>query len=229
MKNDYKIISVGGSIVYGKKGFDIKFLKAFRKLILKQVKHGHKFILVVGGGDICRQYQQTAKKVAPVTEVDIEWLGIQSTILNAHFLRYLFKGYVYSEVVTEPNHKVKTNKPIICAAGWKPGWSTDTDAVYLAKAYGAKELINLSNIEYVYTKDPKKYKTAKKIKAIDWPTFRRKIVGYKWAPGKNAPFDSEASRLAQKWGLIVRILKGTELREVEKVLLGKKFKGTTIQ
>ena len=41
--------------------------------------------------------------------------------------------------------KVKTNRPIIVAAGYKPGCSTDYDAVLLAKTYSAKELFNFSN------------------------------------------------------------------------------------
>ena len=49
------------------------------------------------------------------------------------------------------------------AGGWMPGRSTDDDAVRLAKIYGAEMVINLSNIDYVYDKDPNKYKDAKKL------------------------------------------------------------------
>ena len=124
--------------------------------------------------------------------------------------------------------KVITNKSIINAAGFKPGHSTDTDAVLLAKTYGAKEVINLSNIEYVYDKDPSKFKSAKKIEKINWNEFR-KIVGNKWVAGANEPFDPVASREAEKLGLKVSILKGTDLKEVDNVLSGRKFRGTVIR
>ncbi|MBD3311298.1 MAG: UMP kinase [Candidatus Magasanikbacteria bacterium] len=223
-----KIISVGGSIVIPKTGFDIPFLKKFRNLILKHVKKGEKFILVIGGGATARQYQEAGKGVIKMTNEELDWIGIHCTILNAQFVKHLFKNYSYKDVVTDPRFKIKTNKPIIIASGWKPGCSTDKDAVLLAKAYGAKELINLSNIEYVYDKDPNKYKTAKKIEEIDWKTFRRDIVGYKWEAGANKPFDPIASREAQKLGLKVKILKGTDLSQVERSLKGEKFKGTVI-
>ncbi len=227
MDSKTKIISVGGSIIIPKTGFNIPFLKKFKKLILDEVKKGNKFILVIGGGSVCRQYQDAIKKVTPLNNTDLDWLGIHTTVFNAQFVKFMFKDHVYGEVISDPTKKVKTNKPIIIASGWKPGCSTDKDAVLLAKTYNASEVINLSNIEYAYDKDPSKYKNAVKIESIDWSGFR-KIVGNKWNPGANAPFDPIASREAQKLGLSVAILRGTDLKQVKNVLAGKKFKGTVI-
>lgn len=229
--SNYKIISVGGSIIIPKTGFDIKFLKKFRALILSCVKKSEKFVLVIGGGATCRYYQQALKSVAKVSDVDLDWLGIYSTWFNAEFVRLMFGKQAHPEVIKNP---IKKNiayrlSPIIIASGWKPGCSTDKDAVLLAKNFGAKELINLSNIEYVYDKDPKKFKNAQKIEKINWKEFRKNIVGYKWVPGKNVPFDPMASALAEKLGLTVSILKGTDLGEVEKALKGERFRGTTIE
>ncbi len=231
-KNHIKVISVGGSIIIPKTGFDVGFLKKFRQLILSRVKKGEKFVLVVGGGAICRTYQSALKQAVKASVKDLDWLGIYTTWYNAEFVRLLFGKYAYSEVIKNPIDKkilkqVQDDK-IIIAGGWKPGCSTDKDAVVLAKNFGAKEVINLSNIEYVYDKDPKKFKNAKKIEKISWRDFRKNIVGYKWIPGKNAPFDPSASALAEKLQLKVCILKGTDLKEVEKVLDGKRFKGTII-
>ncbi len=228
MKRANKIISVGGSIIVPRTGFDVKFLKRFRRLILDQIKKGTRFVLVVGGGATAREYQRAAGAVTKMSNDELDWIGIHCTVLNAQFVKHIFKNYAYKEVVTDPRFKVKTDKYIVVASGWKPGCSTDKDAVLLADAYGAKELINLSNIEYVYDKDPNKYKQAKKIERLDWKTFRRDIVGYKWEAGSNKPFDPIASKLAEQMDLTVNIVKGTNLRQVEKVLTGQKFKGTVI-
>lgn len=224
----YRIISVGGSIIIPKTGFDLVFLKKFRDLILKQVKQGMKFLLVVGGGATCRQYQATLAHVADVTDDDLDWLGVYTTVFNAQFVRLLFKDVAYEKVVSDPTKKIKTNKSIIIISGWKPGWSTDNCATLLAKTYKAKELINLSNIDYVYDRDPMKFTNAKKIEDIDWFSFRKEIVGNMWNPGANAPFDPIASKEAEKLRLTVKMVKGTNLKEVENVLMGKKFKGTVI-
>lgn len=228
----YKILSVGGSIIIPKTGFDIKFLKKFKSLILAEVKKGNKFILVIGGGATCRDYQQALTKVVKTSDIDLDWLGIHTTWFNAEFVRLMFGKHASSFVIKNPTDKkilkqVQNNK-IIIAGGWKPGCSTDKDAVLLAQNFGAKEMINLSNIEYVFDKDPNKFKNAKKIEEINWSDFRKNIVGYKWVPGKNVPFDPMASALAEKLKLKVNILQGTNLVEVKKALQNKKFKGTII-
>lgn len=228
MAENYKILSVGGSIIIPKQGFDISFLKKFKSLILEQVKKGEKFILVIGGGGTCRQYQQTAAKVTSLTKEDLDMIGIETTKLNAHFVRFLFKEYAHKDIILNPSKRLISKKPILVAAGWKPGHSTDTDAVLLAKTYGAKHILNLSNIEYVYDKDPNIYKDAKKIERIDWARFRKEIVGNSWEPGRNVPFDPTASKMSQNLGLTVSILEGTNLKELKKALQGKTFKGTHI-
>jgi uridylate kinase len=74
--SSYKILSVGGSIIIPKTGFDIKFLKKFRAMILARVKKGEKFVLVIGGGATCRVYQDALKKTTKISNVDLDWLGI---------------------------------------------------------------------------------------------------------------------------------------------------------
>lgn len=223
-----KILSVGGSIIIPHDGFDIEFLKSFKKVILKHIAKGERFILTIGGGGTCRQYQHAASEVTKLTHEDLDWIGIHSTIFNAQFVKYLFKDIAYKDVITNPNKKVTTSKPVIIAAGWKPGCSTDHDAVLLAKTYGVKDLLNLSNIEYVYTKDPRTNPDAEKIEAISWKDFRRTIVGDSWTPGKSAPFDPIASKKAEALGLTVSILNGKNLAEVDRALRGATFQGTII-
>ncbi len=223
----YKILSVGGSIIIPKTGFDINFLKKFRTTILSRVSAGDKFILVVGGGATCRKYQSAIKKVVKLNDNELDWLGIHTTWYNAEFVRLLFGKDAYNEVIKDPTKKAKTNKSIIVAGGWKPGCSTDYDTVLLAKVYGAEELINMSNIDYVYTADPKKVKSAKPIKELSWPEMI-KIIGNKWTPGANLPFDPKATKEAAKLKLKVSFIKGTSISDLKAVLDGKRAKGTVI-
>lgn len=226
MKQDYTIISVGGSIVIPHSGFDVLFLKQFRKLIIAATKRGKKCILVIGGGATARNYQAAGKELG-FKDTELDWIGIAATKVNADFVLRLFKGYAHDTVIVDPTKKIKTDKKIIIAAGWKPGCSTDKVAVLLAKTYGAIEVINLSNIDYVYDSDPKKNPQAKKFEQLTWKQLRS-IVGTKWSPGANVPFDPMAVQEAQRLHLTVRFAKGTDLESVQNILTSKPHKGTII-
>ena len=80
----------------------------------------------------------------------------------------------------------------------------------------------------MYDKDPRRFKDAKKLHNVSWKKYR-KIVGSKWSPRLNCPFDPIASKKAHQIKLKVVILKGTNLSNVENYILNKDFYGTVIE
>ncbi len=221
------VLSVGGSLVVPKTGIDTVFLKAFREVIAKGVAAGQRFVIVVGGGQTARMYQKAANDVTNLTDEDTDWIGIHATRLNAHLLRTVFRDIAHPRVIKNPTGACVWNAPVLIAAGWKPGWSTDYIAVRLAKKCGSTRIINLTNIDAVYDKDPSKYKDAKAYTDLSWTDFR-KIVGSVWEPGANAPFDPIASQLAQRSGMEVVIAQGTDMKNVRAIIDGGRFRGTKI-
>lgn len=228
MLKDTTIISLGGSLIVPDQ-INTHFLKNFKDLILKHLRKGRRFFIITGGGKTARVYQKAADEVGALTKEDLDWLGIHSTRLNAHLIRTIFRREAHKRIITNPrNHKEPFGEKIMVAAGWRPGWSTDYIAVSLARKYGIQNIINMSNIDYVFDKDPKLHQNAQRIEQISWPEFR-KIVGNKWDPGLNLPFDPVASRLAERLKLKVMILNGHNLRNLSRLLNDEPFKGTTIQ
>jgi uridylate kinase len=96
-----------------------------------------------------------------------------------------------------------------------------------AKQLGAKKLVNLSNIDHVYTIDPKKFPDAQKIERATWSEFRQ-LIPKEWDPGLSAPFDPVAARTAEELGLEVAVINGHNLDEFKNYLDGKPFVGTII-
>jgi uridylate kinase len=139
----------------------------------------------------------------------------------------IFRKYAYFRIIKNPKEKISFKEKILIAAGWKPGFSTDYDAVLLAKTYGSDTIINLTNVDYVYDKDPNKFKFAKPFKEISWKDYL-KLIEQKWIPGMSAPFDPIASKLAQKFKFKVIILNGRKLKNLENYLENKNFTGTII-
>ncbi len=224
------VISLGGSLLVPD-AIDVDFVRAFKKLIVEEVKVGRLFILVTGGGKTARRYIEAAGMVSRITDDDRDWLGIHATRMNAHFIRTVFRAYAHPRINTNP-HDLEdfygAKEPILVAGGWRPGHSTDFDAVLLGKYLGAKQIINLSNIDYVYDCDPQQFPDAKPIKRLDWKTFRA-FVGDEWNPGMNAPFDPIAAKLAEEEGMEVSILNGRNLKNLQSALKGSAFVGTVIR
>ena len=221
------VISLGGSLIAPDK-IDAAFLVKFRDLILKHSKNT-RFIVICGGGKIARNYQAAAKAVTKPSKSDLDWLGIHATRLNGHLVRAVLKPIAFTRILKNPTEKVvlKPSERVIVAAGWKPGFSTDYDAVLFARTFKVETVINLTDIDYVYTKDPKKFDDAKPIKQITWKAYRE-MVGNRWDPGANVPFDPVASREAQKDGITVHMLNGRNLANLDRLIEGKGFIGTTI-
>ncbi len=227
--NSY-IISLGGSLIVPNE-IDLGFLKNFKKLIVSEIRRKKKFVIITGGGKTARHYAAAAKQLGELKSDDLDWLGIHATRLNAHLIRTIFKNVARPRIIThptDPTDLIPGKFSVLVAGGYKPGCSTDYDAVLLAKHYGIKNILNLSNIDYVYHKDPRKHKDAKKIERISWKEFQ-KIVGNKWDPGLNTPFDPIASKLASKEKIKVAILNGKNMINIKNYLDGKKFTGTVIE
>lgn len=221
------IISIGGSLIVPD-AIDTEFLSSLRSLLIRHMKKGTRFVLIAGGGKTCRRYQAAAAEVVRVADNDLDWIGIHTTRLNAHLLRTIFFPWAHAEVIKDPHRPARFKEPMLVTAGWKPGCSTDYDAVLFAKNHGGTILVNLSNIDYVYTKDPRKHSDAKPIKEIAWKAFRA-LLPKKWDPGLNAPFDPIAAREADRLKMTVAIMNGKNIKNLEHFLEGKPFVGTMIR
>lgn len=223
------IINLGGSIIFPN-DIDTSFVKKFRFLIKNQVQNKKKkFIIITGGGKICRLYQNAAARIDPqITNQDKDWIGIQATRCNAHLLRAIFGGFADPKIIDGPAKVKFSQYPITIASGWRPGWSTDYVAVSIAKKLKIKEVIVATKPDYIYTGDPEKHKDAKPIKEMNWQEVK-KLIPKKWTPGANTPVDPIAANLAQKEGIGMIFINGRKLKNFKNLFEGKDFIGTTIR
>jgi len=225
MNKETIIISLGGSLV-APGDIDIEFLKKFKNSLQKYLFQ-KSFFIFVGGGKTARNYQKALLEFG-AKDKERDEIGINVSRLNAEVVKQLFSEFSYSKIIIDPTKKINARKSVLVGAGWKPGRSTDYVSVVSAKANNINTIINLTNVDYVYDKNPKEFQGAKPIKEINWQDFR-KIVGDKWSPGLSMPFDPEASKIAEKLKLKVVMINGKNLERLEDFLNNKSFIGTIIQ
>ncbi|MBU1084949.1 UMP kinase [Patescibacteria group bacterium] len=230
------VLSMGGSVFApngDKSTIDVEYLKKFEQFLRKQIaEKKRRFFIITGGGYTARQYRDAAREAGGIdlTNEDLDWLGVHATRLNAHLFRALFWDIAYPWILKHYDmvDKKAVDYPVVIGGGWKPGWSSDYDATLVASDYKVKTVINLSNIDMVYDKDPNKFKDAKPIQKMKWDDLIN-IVGTEWKPGLNSPFDPMACKFAKKAKLKVIICNGHDLDNLEKILNGEDFVGTVIE
>ncbi len=222
------VMSVGGSLIVPDQ-IDTTFLKTLKNFIDSQTALGRRFIIIAGGGKTARRYQDAAAEVSELASDDLDWMGIHATRLNGHLLRTIFRDTAHPHMVTNPDEilDIPADKDVVVAAGYRPGCSTDLRAIQIAQRVGAKKVINLSNIDYVYTDDPRKNPDAQKIETITWSEFRA-LIPSDWDPGLSSPFDPIAAKEADETGIEVAIINGDKPEALVSYLDGKEFVGTLI-
>ena len=230
--NDKIVISVGGSLIVPNGGIDTKFLSELNSFIRKQLaeNNNRQFFLIAGGGSTARHYRDAGQEVIghALTRDDLDWIGIHASRLNAHLIRTIFRDIAHPYIIKHYEIIRKVEEPLVIGSGWKPGWSTDYCAITTCEDYGIKEMINLSNIDQVYSQDPKESADARPLDKISWADFR-KMVGDEWFPGMNAPFDPIASKKAEELGVKVVVMNGRNFENLEKYFKHEPFVGTTIE
>jgi uridylate kinase len=229
-----QVISLGGSIIAPDK-VDVAFLRSFRKAVLEHLEREaeRRVILVCGGGGPAREYQGAYRAVLSDSgpgQTDAEaqdWLGIAATRLNAELVRFLFQPNCPQPVVQDPTSVSVFSGRVLVAGGWKPGFSTDYDAVLLARRFQADTLVNLSNIAKVYSADPKTDPSARPLDRLSWEELKA-LVGSVWIPGINVPFDPVAAREAADARLRVVVAAGRNIENLKHILNGESFEGSVI-
>lgn len=220
------VLSLGGSLIVQKK-INTSYLDKFVKLINRYVKKGQRFVIVTGGGKLARDWIKILDEHG-ATEIDESRIGIEATQMNAHLLAGLFGRKAAIPEKQKDVKKLIKKHSIVIAGGFEPGMTSDGDAVQIAELIKCETFINLTNVDGLYTKDPKKYKTAKHIPEIKGKEFLKiaKKVGYK--PGQHFVLDMEAAKIILKEKIDTFIVNGKDLKNFENLLAGKKYKGTKI-
>ncbi len=222
------IIAVGGSLLVPD-GINTSFLKELKDIVKRLINEKRmRVVLVIGGGKTARVYQSALREFSHITKEDLDWVGIKSLLLNAELVLRAFLDFSpHPKVLEQPEDFRDFPESLFVVGAHEPGFSSDTDAVLFAERFDADEIINFSNTDYVYDKDPRKYPDAKKFTSLTWDAYRS-LIPREWTPGLSVPFDPIASERAQKLGIRVAIL-GASLENLEHYLQGEEFKGTVIE
>jgi len=217
------VLKVGGSIMYDQL-LNINF-DLFKNLKLWYYEHKDKYskvVLVTGGGGLSRSMQERISGNIGGEEY-LHSIAMSLTQTNATILASFLEdkdiflpktlGGAYEFLVGSEGHTM-------VSGGLKVGWSTDMDAAVFADILSADRVHKISNIDYVYDKDPKEFFDAKSLKDITWDEYFKlfKIVpGEQHKPNRNMPLDVESVQFCARKGLSFFITGGKILEEEDDI------------
>ena len=223
------VIDFSGSLIERESGAT-PYLAGFRAAVIGALdaSAGDKAIVVTGGGDLARDYQTAYRRLVSTPSDDAQdWIGIAATRLHGELLRHAFAPDCCAPVITDPTAVTDFPGRVMIAAGWKPGFSTDYDAVLLAQRFAAATVIKMSNVAMVYSGDPGQDPEARPARARDLAGARTRMGDGEWHPGSRLPFDPVATRAAGRQGMTV-IFTGSDPGNLRAILEGRPYRGTTI-
>lgn len=219
------VISLGGSVIVPDK-VDLKYLNSFRDMI-RRISKKNKTIIVTGGGKTARTYISALEKDS-LDKRTISYIGIFATRLNAKLLASVLK--IKRVPSTEKELKIldKHQRIIVTGAlGFHPNMTSDGTAAEAAMHLKADLFINITNVNGLYTKDPRKYKDAKHIKDISFKDFYDITKKIKFKAGQHFVLDQRAAEIIYKHKIKTGIV-NRNIKNIEKLINNKEFDGTMI-
>jgi len=220
------VLSMGGSLIFGEV-VDVGFFSGVKRVLSKHV-NGYSIAMVCGGGKTAREYAGLARDLG-LSEREQDILGIDATRLNTRLMSFvlgdLSTGMVYESI--DGLVKDFGGKVVLCG-GIDPGQRTDKVAALIASKLGAKKLVNITNVDGVFDKDPRTNSDAKMIKRLDYDQYSD-LAGIKeHKPSGHFVFDHDAAEVCREAHIQVLIINGKKLENLDAFLQGTDFLGSVI-
>jgi uridylate kinase len=228
------LLKISGEALAGDKGFglDYQMVESFAEEIKAVHGLGVHLSLVVGGGNIIRG---TAASREGLDRVSADYMGMLGTVINALALQDVLEKIgvdtrvmtaIRMESVAEPyirrravRHLEKGRLIIFAAGTGNPFFSTDTAGVLRALEIEAQVILKATNVDGIYTGDPRKDPSATFIPEL---TFQEAIV-------KNyAVMDANAFGLCKANQLPIIVFNINQPGAITRVLQGERV-GTIVR
>ncbi len=228
LKNNNKIvISMGGSIF--SENNPATLIKKYAEVIAG-MKDRYNLYIVTGGGYVARKFIDLGRILGGSDDI-LDDIGILSSRLNGYLL-----VSALSDKIKIPLSRTFADSMmngsiygVSVMGGVMPGITTDGVSALLAEYVGSGIIINATNVNGVYNKDPKKYKNAKMIKHMNYDELIDLIeTSRKLSPGRNNIFDDFGAKIARRSNIKIVIVNGGNVANIESAIKGTEKTGTVV-
>jgi uridylate kinase len=228
------VLKISGEALMGSKkyGIDPDVSIAIARQIKQVFEKGIEISVVIGGGNIFRGLSAASKGMDRSTA---DYMGMLATMMNGLALQdALENNGVDTRVMTaismselaEPyirrravRHLEKGRVVIFVCGTGNPYFTTDTAAALRAKEINADLLLKATKVDGVYSRDPVKYKSARKFKELKYLDVLKKRLKV---------MDATAVSLCMDNDLPIVVFNMNTKDNIVRAIMGKKV-GTLIK
>jgi len=212
-----RLIALGGSIIYPQSGPNGKVMKEYTDII-KGTKTG----TIIGGGTPCRARNEFLNQHTKNHTI-LDWSGIYTTRANAELLIGYMDGQEMNVNIKVPdtlNEAIETFKQYqyMVMGGLVPGQTTNAVLLQIANASDIKTVINVSNVDGIYTADPRKEPNATRIPVMNHERLTEMFGQGESIPGQNVVIDQVAVKLACEHNTTMFFISGKDFNDLRTIM-----------
>ncbi|MCX6801300.1 MAG: UMP kinase [Candidatus Diapherotrites archaeon] len=221
------VLSVGGSLFFDDKPKTAHIAK-FCETVNDLIKGGFAFVLVVGGGQVARTYQASAKSLG-ANNFEMDEVGISVTKSNVLLFTYNIEN-AWKDVLQDVKmaRKVLSFGRTPVFAGNMPGQTTDAVAASIAE-YLQCDFCNLSNVDGIYASDPAVHPGTKMFEELTHTKMLSLVKAIASKPGAHTFVDVHAANILWRSKVRSFFINGSDLTNFKACIRGEQFKGTIVQ
>ena len=201
---------------------NIAFLRRCASILKRISAEGIKLVVVTGGGRLARKLINGARALG-ASEAVCDELGIMATRMNAALFSIALGLPSPTKVLTSlPDiGDALTRQDVVVVGGLQPGQSTDAVAVLAAELVGANLVVKATNVDGIYTADPRKHPGARKLDRLSYDEALELLSRKALRAGTYELLDPLAIRLAKRSNVLIRVIDGREPENIYRAVRGE--------
>lgn len=221
-------ICFGGSIINPDE-IDVGLLQKIAAALRELKEENHEVMVVTGGGHTSRKYIESAKELG-ASHQDLDKIGITVTRLNARLLISALGDIAEPETSHNFESSIRSSlkNKIPVMGGTVPGHTTDAVAAELADSSNSDMLVFFTDVDGVYTADPKEDEDAEKIYEMTTSELADLMSKMDFEPGMAAIIDPLATEILQGTKIKTLVLSKDEIKNLPEIVDGATHSGTEI-
>lgn len=223
---DKVVVSIGGSVLVPGDD-DAAYIRRLADM-LREVASEAQVAVVVGGGREARRYVDMGRALGGSVR-ELDELGIGITRVNARLLTVALGDIANTEIPVKADDCARMSEPgrIAVMGGTEPGHTTDAVSAMIAERMGADRIVNASNVDAVYSADPRADPDAVRYERMTIAQLKE-VVYQDHDAGKSSVFDPLGVSIAMRERIDILMVNGRDLEELRNAILGKPIKGTFV-